>query len=48
MALFKTMGAKRLTLTIYILGDSLKSVLISNLIAFPFAYFTLRATTSVF
>ncbi len=48
MALFKTIGANKLFLVIYILIDSLKYVLISNLIAFPFAYFILRMTTSVF
>ena len=45
MALFKTIGANRLFLVIYILADSLKSVLISNFIAFPFAYLILRLTT---
>lgn len=45
MALFKTMGANKISLMMYILGDSFKSVLISNLIAFPFAYGILRLTT---
>ena len=45
MALFKTIGANRLFMVIYILADSLKSVLISNFIAFPFAYLILRLTT---
>lgn len=48
MALFKTMGANKLFLIIYILINSLKYVLISNLIAFPFAYFILRAMTDLF
>ena len=48
MSLFKTMGANRLFLIIYILIDSLKYVLISNFIAFPFAYMILRAMTDVF
>lgn len=48
MALFKTMGANKLFLIIYILINSLKYVLISNVIAFPFAYFILRAMTDLF
>ncbi len=48
MALFKTMGANKIFLGIYILINSLKYVLISNVIAFPFAYLILRAMTGVF
>ena len=48
MALFKTMGANKVFIVIYILANSLKYVLISNLIAFPFAYFILSMMTEVF
>lgn len=48
MALFKTMGANKVFIVIYILINSLKYVLISNFIAFPFAYFILRMMTDLF
>jgi hypothetical protein len=48
MALFKTMGANKVFIIIYILINSLKYVLISNFIAFPFAYFILRMMTDLF
>lgn len=48
MSLFKTIGANKVFLVIYILMDSLKYVLISNLVAFPFAYFTLGMMTDIF
>ncbi len=48
MALFKTMGANKVFIVIYIMINSLKYVLISNFIAFPFAYFILRMMTDLF
>ena len=48
MALFKTMGANKVFILVYILVNSLKYVLISNFIAFPFAYFILRMMTEIF
>ena len=43
MALFKTMGANKVFILVYILVNSLKYVLTSNFIAFPFAYFILKS-----
>lgn len=41
MAVYKTIGANRFFVIFVVLVDSLKYVLVSNLIAFPFAYIIL-------
>ena len=48
LALFKTLGANKLFLAIYVLFDALKLVLISNFIAFLFSYCILRMMTTIF
>jgi hypothetical protein len=48
MAVYKTIGANRFFVIFVVLIDSLKYVLVANLIAFPFAYIILTFAADVF
>jgi ABC-type antimicrobial peptide transport system permease subunit len=48
MAVYKTIGANRLFVILVVLLDSLKYVLVANLIAFPFAYTILTFAGDMF
>ena len=47
-ALLKTMGAGRVFIILNLFIDSMKYVLVSNIIAFPFAYFALWGASGIF
>ena len=47
-AVLKTMGANRIFVIVNLLIDSLKYVVISNIIAFPFSYISLGLVSGVF
>lgn len=48
MAVYKTIGANRFFVILVVLIDSLKYVIVANVIAFPFAYVILTFTTDLF
>lgn len=48
LAVLKTMGANRLFVVVSLLADSMKYVLLANVIAFPFAYICLYALSALF
>jgi ABC-type antimicrobial peptide transport system permease subunit len=48
MAVYKTIGANRVFVIFVVLIDSLKYVLVANIIAFPFAYIILTFAGDLF
>ena len=47
-AVLKTVGANRIFVVINLLLDSIKYVVVSNIVAFPFAYISLGLLSGIF